>query len=191
MARPSDRKFVLAYLARTSTPLVSPNQRHSRSYSYRNGPNGSRIWWIFVAVLFQVHFSWLGRGSVIWLWFLRPNMRMVDRFKKDEHLSPEVGFLFVKSWLTTYNLSVLDAAHVHSPTGAQGMNCSFQDAVSRIQHILHGRESELALQSNLAWKMALVLKGLSSPALLTSYTQSASRSSLRCCMPPTPSTRIQ
>jgi 2-polyprenyl-6-methoxyphenol hydroxylase-like FAD-dependent oxidoreductase len=43
-----------------------------------------------------------------------------------------------------------DAAHVHSPAGAQGMNTGIQDAV------------------NLAWKLALVLRG-APEALLDSY----------------------
>ncbi|KAI7900681.1 FAD binding domain-containing protein [Cokeromyces recurvatus] len=47
-----------------------------------------------------------------------------------------------------------DAAHCHSPVGGQGMNLGLQDA------------------DNLAWKMSLVLKGLSSDPelLLDSYT---------------------
>ena len=45
-----------------------------------------------------------------------------------------------------------DAAHVHSPAGGQGMNTGMQDAI------------------NLAWKLALVSRGLSTaPALLDSY----------------------
>lgn len=45
-----------------------------------------------------------------------------------------------------------DAAHVHSPAGGQGMNTGMQDAI------------------NLAWKLALVCRGLSAaPALLESY----------------------
>ncbi|MCK5710483.1 MAG: FAD-dependent monooxygenase, partial [Deltaproteobacteria bacterium] len=44
-----------------------------------------------------------------------------------------------------------DAAHIHSPLGGQGMNTGIQDAY------------------NLAWKMALVLKGKSPEALLDSY----------------------
>jgi len=44
-----------------------------------------------------------------------------------------------------------DAAHIHSPVGGQGMNTGIQDAY------------------NLAWKMALVLKEQSPPALLDSY----------------------
>ncbi len=44
-----------------------------------------------------------------------------------------------------------DAAHVHSPSGGQGMNIGMQDAY------------------NLGWKLALVAKGTGSPELLDSY----------------------
>ncbi len=44
-----------------------------------------------------------------------------------------------------------DAAHIHSPVGAQGMNTGLQDAY------------------NLAWKLALVVKGRAESALLDSY----------------------
>jgi 2-polyprenyl-6-methoxyphenol hydroxylase-like FAD-dependent oxidoreductase len=44
-----------------------------------------------------------------------------------------------------------DAAHVHSPAGAQGMNTGIQDAW------------------NLSWKLALVARGVASEALLDSY----------------------
>src|SRR5918993_1927297 len=44
-----------------------------------------------------------------------------------------------------------DAAHIHSPVGAQGMNTGIADAV------------------NLAWKLAAVLQGRAKPALLNSY----------------------
>jgi 2-polyprenyl-6-methoxyphenol hydroxylase-like FAD-dependent oxidoreductase len=44
-----------------------------------------------------------------------------------------------------------DAAHIHSPVGAQGMNTGLQDAY------------------NLAWKLALVVKGEAAPALLDTY----------------------
>jgi 2-polyprenyl-6-methoxyphenol hydroxylase-like FAD-dependent oxidoreductase len=44
-----------------------------------------------------------------------------------------------------------DAAHIHPPTGGQGMNTGIQDAY------------------NLAWKLALVLKGAGPEALLDSY----------------------
>jgi 2-polyprenyl-6-methoxyphenol hydroxylase-like FAD-dependent oxidoreductase len=44
-----------------------------------------------------------------------------------------------------------DAAHVHSPAGAQGMNTGIQDAV------------------NLGWKLAQVLRGGTDPGLLDTY----------------------
>ncbi|GAY11847.1 FAD-dependent monooxygenase [Pseudonocardia sp. N23] len=44
-----------------------------------------------------------------------------------------------------------DAAHIHPPTGAQGMNTGIQDAV------------------NLAWKLAAAVHGTAAPGLLDSY----------------------
>ena len=44
-----------------------------------------------------------------------------------------------------------DAAHIHPPTGAQGMNTGIQDA------------------HNLAWKLALAVSGRAAPGLLDSY----------------------
>lgn len=46
-----------------------------------------------------------------------------------------------------------DAAHIHSPAGAQGMNTGLQDA------------------ANLAWKLALVLRGDARPTLAETYEQ--------------------
>jgi 2-polyprenyl-6-methoxyphenol hydroxylase-like FAD-dependent oxidoreductase len=46
-----------------------------------------------------------------------------------------------------------DAAHIHTPAGGQGMNTGIQDAY------------------NLAWKLALILKGQAKPALLDSYNE--------------------
>jgi 2-polyprenyl-6-methoxyphenol hydroxylase-like FAD-dependent oxidoreductase len=46
-----------------------------------------------------------------------------------------------------------DAAHVHSPAGAQGMNTGLQDAY------------------NLGWKLALVAQGRAGPSLLDTYEQ--------------------
>jgi hypothetical protein len=50
-----------------------------------------------------------------------------------------------------------DAAHIHSPAGGQGMNTGMQDAF------------------NLAWKLALVTRGLAQPALLATYSLERSR----------------
>ena len=71
------------------------------------------------------------------------------------------------SWFSTYRIhhraakrfqvgrSFLlgDAAHIHSPVGAQGMNTGLQDAY------------------NLAWKLALVIEGKAGAALLDSYAE--------------------
>jgi 2-polyprenyl-6-methoxyphenol hydroxylase-like FAD-dependent oxidoreductase len=46
-----------------------------------------------------------------------------------------------------------DAAHIHSPAGAQGMNTGIQDAY------------------NLAWKLAFVIKGAAAESMLDSYNE--------------------
>ncbi|SJL13737.1 uncharacterized protein ARMOST_17185 [Armillaria ostoyae] len=46
-----------------------------------------------------------------------------------------------------------DAAHAHSPSGGQGLNSGVQDSI------------------NLAWKLALVDRGLAAPTLLDTYSQ--------------------
>ncbi|MFD0065289.1 FAD-dependent monooxygenase [Streptomyces sp. NPDC056690] len=68
-----------------------------------------------------------------WSSVFRISHRIVDRYAD--------GRVFVAG----------DAAHIHPPTGAQGMNTGIQDAC------------------NLAWKLALVIRGEAGPALLTSY----------------------
>ncbi|KAK0239563.1 FAD binding domain-containing protein [Armillaria nabsnona] len=73
-------------------------------------------------------------GDLIYLRPYRPNVRMVDKFG--------YGRVYVAG----------DASHVHSPTGAQGMNTGVQDCL------------------NLAWKLAMAEKGLASKTLLDSYT---------------------
>jgi 2-polyprenyl-6-methoxyphenol hydroxylase-like FAD-dependent oxidoreductase len=71
------------------------------------------------------------------------------------------------SWFSTYKVHhrvaaqfqkghcflVGDAAHIHSPIGGQGMNTGLQDAY------------------NLAWKLALVLRGQANQTLLETYHQ--------------------
>ncbi|MBT2450751.1 FAD-dependent monooxygenase [Streptomyces sp. ISL-43] len=68
-----------------------------------------------------------------WSSVFRISHRIVDRYCE--------GRVFVAG----------DAAHIHPPTGAQGMNTGIQDAC------------------NLAWKLALVLRGEAGPALLAGY----------------------
>jgi 2-polyprenyl-6-methoxyphenol hydroxylase-like FAD-dependent oxidoreductase len=71
--------------------------------------------------------------ELVWASRWRLNVRMVDRYRVDR--------VFLAG----------DAAHVHSPAGAQGMNTGIQDA------------------SNLGWKLAHVLRG-ADPALLDTYS---------------------
>ncbi|WP_331767606.1 FAD-dependent monooxygenase [Embleya sp. NBC_00896] len=68
-----------------------------------------------------------------WSSVFRISHRIVDRYA--------AGRVFVAG----------DAAHIHPPTGAQGMNTGIQDAC------------------NLAWKLALVVRGEAGPALLAGY----------------------
>ncbi|MEU5278563.1 FAD-dependent monooxygenase [Streptomyces asoensis] len=68
-----------------------------------------------------------------WSSVFRISHRIVDRYTD--------GRVFVAG----------DAAHIHPPTGAQGMNTGVQDAC------------------NLAWKLALVIRGEAGPALLATY----------------------
>ncbi len=64
-------------------------------------------------------------------------------------------------------LLVGDAAHVHSPAGAQGMNTGIQDAY------------------NLGWKLAYVLRGSPTNHWWTATTPNAIRSASNCSRPPT------
>ncbi|MEU1280779.1 FAD-dependent monooxygenase [Streptomyces sp. NPDC005805] len=72
-------------------------------------------------------------SALRWSSVFRISHRIVDRYGR--------GRVFVAG----------DAAHIHPPTGAQGMNTGIQDAV------------------NLAWKLALAVSGAARPALLESY----------------------
>ncbi len=71
--------------------------------------------------------------QVNWFSTYKVHSRRVNRFS--------VGRCFVAG----------DAAHIHSPAGAQGMNTGVQDGY------------------NLAWKLALVLRGEADPRLLDTY----------------------
>ncbi|MFF2774272.1 FAD-dependent monooxygenase [Streptomyces sp. NPDC058052] len=72
-------------------------------------------------------------SALRWASVFRISHRIVDRYG--------AGRVFVAG----------DAAHIHPPTGAQGMNTGIQDAY------------------NLAWKLALAVDGAASPTLLASY----------------------
>lgn len=72
-------------------------------------------------------------SGIRWASVFRISHRIVDRYAD--------GRVFVAG----------DAAHIHPPTGAQGMNTGIQDAW------------------NLAWKLALAVDGRAHPGLLESY----------------------
>jgi 2-polyprenyl-6-methoxyphenol hydroxylase-like FAD-dependent oxidoreductase len=72
-------------------------------------------------------------SNLRWSSVFRISHRLVDRYGD--------GRVFVAG----------DAAHIHPPTGAQGMNTGIQDAY------------------NLAWKLALAAEGAAAPGLLESY----------------------
>jgi len=72
-------------------------------------------------------------SNLRWSSFFQVNSRLATRLR--------VGRVFLAG----------DAAHIHSPAGAQGMNTGIQDAL------------------NLAWKLAFVLRGDAAPGLLDTY----------------------
>ncbi len=72
-------------------------------------------------------------SAMRWSSIFRISHRLADRYG--------IGRVFIAG----------DAAHIHPPTGAQGMNTGIQDA------------------HNLAWKLALAVHGDAAPGLLDSY----------------------
>lgn len=95
----------------------------------------------------------------------RPGATLADLQEVADRLLPEPSKLSDMRWSSIFRISMRlaehyrvgnafiagDAAHVHPPTGGQGMNTGIQDAY------------------NLGWKLALVLEGKADPALLDSY----------------------
>jgi 2-polyprenyl-6-methoxyphenol hydroxylase-like FAD-dependent oxidoreductase len=74
-------------------------------------------------------------SDMSWISLFRPNVRMVSQFRK--------GRVFL----------VGDAAHIHTPAGAQGLNTSIQDAY------------------NLGWKLGRVITGAADAGLLDTYEE--------------------
>jgi 2-polyprenyl-6-methoxyphenol hydroxylase-like FAD-dependent oxidoreductase len=113
------------------------------------------------------------RGTDHWrlVGILPPGLRGRDDLSFDDVLPSVRGKAALDlrvascSWYSTYRIHhrcaarfrdaraflLGDAAHIHSPVGAQGMNTGLQDAY------------------NLAWKLALVIGGRADAALLDSY----------------------
>lgn len=87
-----------------------------------------------------------------------------ERIKEETEISLDISNV---NWFSVYKVHTRrvnkfsegrcfvagDAAHIHSPAGAQGMNTGIQDAY------------------NLAWKLALVLKGVAGASVLDSYNE--------------------
>ncbi|MDF2994531.1 MAG: monooxygenase [Xanthobacteraceae bacterium] len=95
----------------------------------------------------------------------RPGATLDDLQEVADRLLPEHATLSDLRWSSIFRISMRladkyrvgnafiagDACHIHPPTGGQGMNTGIQDAY------------------NLAWKLALVVQGRASDALLDSY----------------------
>ncbi len=87
-----------------------------------------------------------------------------EQIKKDTEVDLDIKSV---NWFSTYKVHTRhvdkfssgrcflagDAAHIHTPAGAQGMNTGIQDGY------------------NLAWKIAMVLKGKSNEKLLETYNE--------------------
>ena len=122
---------------------------------------------------FHLFFPMRGRDHWRVIGILPKSMRQGDDLTFEElapELCEEVGAdLSFKecSWFSIYRIAhrvaerfrdrrcflLGDAAHIHSPAGGQGMNTGLQDAY------------------NLAWKLALVVKGRADAALLDTYDE--------------------
>src|SRR5687768_17691066 len=120
---------------------------------------------------FHLVFPMHGKDRWRVIGILPPQLRGRDDLAFDE-LAPAIvretgaNLSFRKcDWISTYRIHhraaekfrdrrcflLGDAAHIHSPVGAQGMNTGLQDAY------------------NLGWKLALVVKGKANEALLATY----------------------
>ncbi len=94
-----------------------------------------------------------------------PDLTLDEVQTLTEQRGPAEARLSDPAWLSRFHIShrkvrqyckqraflLGDAAHIHSPAGGQGMNTGIQDAF------------------NLAWKLALVVRGRASAQLLSSY----------------------
>ena len=122
---------------------------------------------------FHLFFPMLGNDHWRIVGILPSVLRGVDGVKFEDvvpslHNEAGAGLSFKAcTWFSTYRIHhrcalrfrdrrcflLGDAAHIHSPVGAQGMNTGLQDAY------------------NLGWKLALVVQGRADAALLDSYEE--------------------
>ncbi|MFG1664230.1 FAD-dependent monooxygenase [Streptomyces sp. Y7] len=129
---PGDRRYRVSMLV---PPELSAVREDAPRDSVAHGLEGGRAPGLghIQAVLDRLSPQPTTASAMRWSSVFRISHRLVDRYS--------VGRVFVAG----------DAAHIHPPTGAQGMNTGIQDAY------------------NLAWKLALVLEGGARPRLLDSY----------------------
>ncbi|MFE6177001.1 FAD-dependent monooxygenase [Streptomyces sp. NPDC056464] len=129
---PGDRRYRMSMLV---PPELSTSGEGTSPDSVAHGLEGGRAPRIehIQTVLDRLAPQPTTASAMRWSSVFRISHRLVDRYS--------VGRVFVAG----------DAAHIHPPTGAQGMNTGIQDAY------------------NLAWKLALALEGGAHPQLLDSY----------------------
>ncbi|KAJ7255855.1 FAD binding domain-containing protein, partial [Mycena haematopus] len=134
-----DRKFWHNWLPPSQMVVLRPGAGISWRLAFSGGPEHWKQTLPTRDEFVEEFYAVTGRrdikfGVATWLSMFRPSMRMVNKFG--------IGRVFIAG----------DAGHCHSPTGAQGLNSSVQDAL------------------NLGWKLALVATGRAPIALLDSYS---------------------
>ncbi|WSU55448.1 FAD-dependent monooxygenase [Streptomyces sp. NBC_01092] len=132
---PGDRRYRMSMLVPPELSTNGEEPARDARDSVAHGLEGGRAPRVehIQAVLDRLSPQPTTASVMRWSSVFRISHRLVDRYS--------VGRVFVAG----------DAAHIHPPTGAQGMNTGIQDAY------------------NLAWKLALTLEGGAHPRLLDSY----------------------
>ncbi|MFD5465008.1 FAD-dependent monooxygenase [Kitasatospora sp. NPDC127059] len=130
---PGERRYRMSMLVPETLPGQDAGAHSADAVAHGltggRGPDLAQI----QAVLDRLSPEPVTASALRWSSVFRIGHRLVDRYRN--------GRLFVAG----------DAAHIHPPTGAQGMNTGIQDAY------------------NLAWKLALTVRGLAADDLLDSY----------------------
>ncbi|MFF5955320.1 FAD-dependent monooxygenase [Streptomyces luteogriseus] len=129
---PGERRYRMSMLVPPELSMKAENAAPGETAHGLEGGRAPRLEHI-QAVVDRLSPEPATASAMRWSSVFRISHRLVDRYS--------VGRVFVAG----------DAAHIHPPTGAQGMNTGIQDAC------------------NLAWKLAIVLDGGAHPRLLDSY----------------------
>ncbi|AMW15633.1 pentachlorophenol monooxygenase [Streptomyces qaidamensis] len=129
---PGDRRYRMSMLVPPELSTRGENAARGETPHGLEGGRAPRVEHI-QAVIDRLSPEPATASALRWSSVFRISHRLVDRYA--------AGRVFVAG----------DAAHIHPPTGAQGMNTGIQDAC------------------NLAWKLALALDGGAHPRLLDSY----------------------